>query len=381
MGIMLAALVVSWAAVAFLGWLLYLTVRQQGRVLLAHEELRTRLAGLEAGIQRIAERPVPALAPAPTAAQAAPAQALSVGSPAPEFQLPDLSGRLRTLADYRGRPALLLFFNPACGFCTQLAPKLRDLPQRAPQLLVMSRGEVEVNRQLAREHGWKGDVLLEPSWEVATTYRTNATPTAYLVDAQGRIGSGLAVGEDAVLQLTRVEKPPGNGAGDLTLGALHVKQAAAEDRARAAGLALTQTRINRDGLPAGTPAPNFKLRDLSGRYRALTDFRGKRILLVFSDPGCGPCQALAPSLEELHRLHRDNNLQVLMVSKGDPRANREKVKEQGLTFPVVLQKNWEISKDYAMFATPVGYLIDELGVIQKDVAVGSEAILGLAAES
>jgi hypothetical protein len=70
-----------------------------------------------------------------------------------------------------------------------------------------------------------------------------------------------------------------------------------------------------------------------------------------------------------------------MVSKGDPRANREKVKEQGLTFPVVLQKNWEISKDYAMFATPVGYLIDELGVIQKDVAVGSEAILGLAAES
>jgi hypothetical protein len=32
-----------------------------------------------------------------------------------------------------------------------------------------------------------------------------------------------------------------------------------------------------------------------------------------------------------------------------------------------------------MFATPIGYLIDEDGVIVKDVAVGNDAILSLAA--
>ena len=67
-----------------------------------------------------------------------------------------------------------------------------------------------------------------------------------------------------------------------------------------------------------------------------------------------------------------------MVSKGDLETNKQKAREHQLTFPVVLQKNWEVSKDYAMFATPIGYLIDERGVIAKDVAVGGDAVLKLA---
>jgi len=49
----------------------------------------------------------------------------------------------------------------------------------------------------------------------------------------------------------------------------------------------------------------------------------------------------------------------------------------GLTFPVVLQHHWEISRRYAMFATPIAYLIDETGVIAHDVAVGVASILAL----
>ena len=46
---------------------------------------------------------------------------------------------------------------------------------------------------------------------------------------------------------------------------------------------------------------------------------------------------------------------------------------------MVLQRNWEVSLQYAMFATPVGYLIDESGILGSDVAEGSDAILALAA--
>jgi hypothetical protein len=63
-----------------------------------------------------------------------------------------------------------------------------------------------------------------------------------------------------------------------------------------------------------------------------------------------------------------------MISRGEPRENRAKVKEHRLTFPVVLQQQWEISRRYAMFATPIAYLIDEAGVIANDVAVGVEPI-------
>ena len=68
---------------------------------------------------------------------------------------------------------------------------------------------------------------------------------------------------------------------------------------------------------------------------------------------------------------------MVMVSRGEPEENRAKVKEFNLTFPVVLQQQWEISRLYAMFATPMAYLIDEAGVIVNDVATGVEPIAKL----
>jgi peroxiredoxin len=99
---------------------------------------------------------------------------------------------------------------------------------------------------------------------------------------------------------------------------------------------LARSRINRSGLKAGTPAPEFHLPRLDGGELALEDFRGRRLLLVFSDPHCGPCDALAPELQKLHRDHPE--LAMLMLSRGKPKANRAKVKEHGLSFPIVLQR-------------------------------------------
>jgi peroxiredoxin len=139
---------------------------------------------------------------------------------------------------------------------------------------------------------------------------------------------------------------------------------------------LTDSKIKRDGLKAGTPAPEFRLPRLDGGELALSELRGKLVLLVFSSPNCGPCNTLAPEMEKVHR--QLPRLEMVMISKEDPEANREKVKEHGLTFPVVLQKKWEVSRDYAFFGTPVGYLIDGTGVIVADAAVGTDAVLELA---
>ncbi len=68
---------------------------------------------------------------------------------------------------------------------------------------------------------------------------------------------------------------------------------------------------------------------------------------------------------------------MLQARRGDETTVRAKAAQQGLSFPVVLQRQWEISRLYAMFATPMAYLIDEKGVIAPEVAVGEELILGL----
>src|SRR6185369_14596458 len=72
-----------------------------------------------------------------------------------------------------------------------------------------------------------------------------------------------------------------------------------------------------------------------------------------------------------------SEISLVMISRGEPKENRAKVKEHRLTFPVVLQQRWEISRLYAMFATPVAYLIDQTGIIGHDVAVGVEPIVAL----
>ena len=148
---------------------------------------------------------------------------------------------------------------------------------------------------------------------------------------------------------------------------------------RFANRSLARSRINRSGLKAGAPAPQFRLPRLDGGELALEEFRGRRLLLIFSDPHCGPCDALAPELQKLHREHPE--VAMLMISRGEPKENRAKVKEHGLSFPIVLQQQWEMSRKYAMFATPIAYLIDEAGLIVANVAVGVDGVRQLMSQS
>jgi peroxiredoxin len=104
------------------------------------------------------------------------------------------------------------------------------------------------------------------------------------------------------------------------------------------------------------------------------------VLLVFTDPHCAPCDQLAPHLVRLHREDRGTNLAVVMVVRGDLEENRFKAQEHGFEFPVVLQEHWRLSKAYGIFATPVAFLIDEDGVIVRNVAQGVDETLALARE-
>jgi peroxiredoxin len=375
-----------------LGWQL---LGQNGRILLRLDTLEKQLDKLEAGGQRSADD-------------------LPVNSPAPEFELPDLAGRSHTLAEFRGKPLLLVFFNPACGFCQKMAPQLVELyrsgpetvrdgavaatsekpaefPDR-PRLLLVSTGGAQANRELFGENGVGKEVLLQKEQEVAAAYKANGTPTGYLISSEGKIASELAIGADALLALVngkstggsdkpesgeslaaKVEAGPASGAEQPATATTPV----AEDRAnRFSKRSLANSKLKRDGLKAGTAAPKFKLPRVDGKGEiSLDEFAGRPVFLVFSSPHCGPCNTLAPKLEKFHREHP--NLPLVMISQGEAAENVSKVKEHELTFPVVLQKQWEVSRDYAMFSTPVGYLIDNTGVIAADVAVGVDGVEGL----
>ena len=140
---------------------------------------------------------------------------------------------------------------------------------------------------------------------------------------------------------------------------------------------IKESRIERDGLKCGTVAPEFTLPDIYGRSISLEQYRGRRVLLVFSDPHCGPCGQLAPHLERAYRRRRPIMTEIVVISRGDVEENRQKAEAYGFEFPVVLQDRWKLSKKYAIFATPVAFLIGEDGRTEREVVVGFEQIRNL----
>jgi peroxiredoxin len=343
--------VLPWLLIAVGTWLAYQVVRQNGRILLRLEAIENRI-GTGAGAKREAG-------------------GLPQGTVAPDFELSDLRGVRRKLSEFREQNVLLIFFNPQCGYCTKMAADLAALPtdgvdQRALPVVVTT-GDAEENRAIVEHYGIRCLVLLQKQMEVAEKYRAQGTPMGYRIDG-GRIASELAVGAEALLQLAiapdQIEpRAAANG---------HAPHGAKVEPS------LARSRLNRNGLKAGALAPDFRLPRLDEGELSLADFRGGRVLLVFSDPDCGPCDELAPQLQEVH-LKRPE-LQVVVVSRRDVAANRAKATALGLSFPIVLQKQWEVSLKYAMFATPIGYLIDEQGILASDVAVGVGPILALAGD-
>ena len=365
--LLILALALAWFAILLGGWLGWQLLRQNGRLLLRLEDIEKRLDALEFGD---GDEP----------------QGLMVGSEAPAFELPDLSGERKSLAQFRGQPVLLIFFNPDCGFCREMMPKVSAVTRPAntlshpmgegrgegtPCVLFLTTGDAAKNEQLFAEHKIECPVLLQNDGEAAKAYHANGTPSGYLISSDGRIASALALGAEAVLKLASDDPHPQPLSHPMGEGGQRPGEG---DRAsRFGNRALARSKIKRDGLKAGTPAPDFRLPRLDGRGDlTLSELRGKRVLLVFSSPDCGPCDTLAPELEKFHRRHPE--MQLVMISKGEPKNNRAKVKEHGLTFPVVLQQQWEISRRYAMFATPIAYLLDEAGTVEHDVAVGIDAI-------
>jgi peroxiredoxin len=342
--------IVTWVLLGLLlvgvlsmAWSLLHVLRQHGRLLLRVEALEARIGTDEA-----------------------PGQAELAGLlPAtlfPPFLLPSLDNGEVALEQFRGERVLLVHWSPDCGYCRQIAPDLarlqEGLRERKTKLVLVSYGSPEANRTLVEEHGLTCRVLLQPDRATVEGFAHMGTPVAYLLDEKGRIAKPVAVGARDVPEL-----------------AAH---AAGHHSRLQTERPMSESRIEREGLKAGTPAPPFELPTLRGETASLAEQRGRRVLLVFSDPDCGPCESVLPELARLHRERRSDGLEIIMVSRGALEENRRKAEAFGIDFPVVLQSGWKLSKKYGIFATPIAFLINEEGVIERDVARGPSEILSLA---
>ncbi|MBP7682657.1 MAG: peroxiredoxin [Deltaproteobacteria bacterium] len=126
------------------------------------------------------------------------AASLSVGDPAPAFSLADQDGRVRTLAEYQGRPVVLYFYpRDATPGCTTEACAFRDawdrLQATGAVVLGVSTDDEASHRNFRNEHGLPFDLLSDPESVAADAYHvpvrlgTFAARHTFLIDRDGRV--------------------------------------------------------------------------------------------------------------------------------------------------------------------------------------------------
>ena len=278
---------------------------------------------------------------------AAPPPASKVGTPAPAISLPDLDGKIVNLSDFSSKDTLVVFWNPGCGFCRRMADDLKaweqNPPEKAPQLLLVSSGTPEANREL----GLTSPTVLDEGFTTGRAYGAGGTPSAVLVDAQGKIASELAVGAPGVLALANGEDPKSASNG-------------------AAPAVKTSQK--------GDPAPEVKLPDLDGNTFELASLKGQKTMLVFWNPGCGFCRRMVDDIKAFEEKPPKGAPKVVLVSTGSVESNRE----QGLSSTILLDQGFNTGRAFGASGTPSAVLIDARGKLASDVAVGAPAVLALA---
>jgi thiol-disulfide isomerase/thioredoxin len=123
-------------------------------------------------------------------------------------------------------------------------------------------------------------------------------------------------------------------------------------------------------------APDFKLKDFSGKELSLADSRGKVILLNFWATWCGPCRAEIPTLIKLQERYKDQ-LQIigLVVDEDEEDPVRQVVAAEGINYPVAMAPT-DVRIQYGgITALPSVFVIDREGrVVQKHVGLFNPAL-------
>jgi peroxiredoxin/uncharacterized membrane protein YphA (DoxX/SURF4 family) len=213
---------------------------------------------------------------------------------------------------------------------------------------------------------WQGRIDPGPS---LVSWAGDLTAAERVVLLGGVFGLTLLAGEAALLvQILKQQ------------GRILLRLDALDARPAGSGSAV-QSQVPIVGLPIGSPAPAFRLNGLDGKFITLEDLlaSAKSVLLLFTNPNCGPCQALLPEVGHWQQEH-SAKLTIALISEGTAADNRAKIAEPELS-RVLLQQKREVADIYQAWGTPAAVVIRPDGAIGSPLAQGADAIRAVVVQS
>ncbi len=131
-------------------------------------------------------------------------------------------------------------------------------------------------------------------------------------------------------------------------------------------------------IKAGSPAPEFTLKDDAGIVRRLSDFRGKPVILYFYPKDDTPgCTTEACNFRDDYSAYQKANVQILGVSPDSVSSHQKFKSKYTLPFPLLADEGHEVCTAYGVWGVKktmgheyegvfrTTFLIDANGVVSK----------------
>ncbi|MFL5732454.1 MAG: redoxin domain-containing protein [Chloroflexia bacterium] len=143
-----------------------------------------------------------------------------------------------------------------------------------------------------------------------------------------------------------------------------LSQAARIDRLKSAGSGPAPS--------IGSEAPDFTLRDLSGKEIKLSSLKGRPVMLNFWATWCPPCRSEIPTLVQTYNeTHKPGDPYEIVgiATQSDLQTIQAFAKEFGIQFPIVSDTENRITDLYHVLPIPTSFFIDKYGII-RDIQIG-----------
>ncbi len=111
-------------------------------------------------------------------------------------------------------------------------------------------------------------------------------------------------------------------------------------------------------------APEFILQDVYGKQHALSDYRGRVLVVNFWATWCGPCRDEMPSMQRAADWLAKHDIPLIGIGVGETR-NRVMafLQDYPLRFPLLLDTNSEAMKHWAAQTIPTTYVVNAQGQV------------------
>lgn len=133
------------------------------------------------------------------------------------------------------------------------------------------------------------------------------------------------------------------------------------------GVMYKESIDNTYKLSVGKMAPDFAAKDMEGKEKHLSDFRGKYVLLDFWASWCGPCRKESPTLTDNYSHYKTRQFEIVSLSVDKSAADWKKaVKADNYVWTNLRDAEnpaESVAKVYGITGIPTNYLIDPAGKI------------------